>query len=116
MAKVSNIYIDQGSDYYSTIEYKVANNTPIDITGYAPEATIRKYANSTTAFNIPASVDSIESGKVNLFMPALETQAIPDGRYFYDVIITSPTGQITRIAEGTAVVTPGMTKIQVAEE
>ena len=40
-----------------------------------------------------------------------QTRDIPAGRYLYDVEITSPEGERTRVLEGIVTVTPEITKI-----
>ena len=43
-------------------------------------------------------------------LPDATTAAIDAGRYVYDLMITSGSGDKTRVVEGQATVTPGVTR------
>jgi hypothetical protein len=56
-------------------------------------------------------VFSAAQGKVRLQLSPAQSEAIPAGRWLYDVEITSPTGSKTRVVEGIVTVNPQITQI-----
>ena len=49
------------------------------------------------------------TGVVTLSLTPAQTTALSDGRYVYDLEITSSTGEVTRVIEGIITVTPQVT-------
>ena len=62
-------------------------------------------ATFTTAISNPTT-----DGQVTLSMTDTVTTALSPGRYVYDLIVTSSGGLKTRVVEGQAIVTPGVTR------
>ena len=108
MAAVHNLYIDQGADFSAEIGIYDDFNTPWDLNGYTGEAKLKKsyYSSSSHDFNVSVSSD----GMVTLTMPSTTTTLIEQGRYLYDVVITSSAGTKTRVIEGLVTINPGVTK------
>lgn len=111
MATISNLYIDQGSDYSDIITVASTNGQPLDLTGYTVAAQMRKSYQSRTSYNFSSSIYDAVNGKVRLQLSAESSNTITPGRYVYDVEITSPTGGKTRVIEGIVVITPQVTQI-----
>lgn len=111
MATTANIFIDGGANYSNIITVASSSGAPLDLTGYTTKSQMRKSYSSSTAYNFTASVFQAQQGKVRLELTAEQTGAIPPGRYLYDVEITSPSGNKTRVVEGIATVTPEITQI-----
>jgi len=110
MANVYNIFIDQGSTYSVTLEVTDSSGAQFDLTGYTAESQIRKTYTSTDATaNFTASLN-INEGTVTLSISDSITNNISAGRYVYDCIITDQSGVKTRILEGQATITPGVTR------
>jgi len=108
MAAVHNLYIDQGADFSAEIGIYDDFNTPWDLNGYTGEAKLKKsyYSSSSHDFTVSVTTD----GTVTLTMPATTTAGIEQGRYLYDVVITSSAGTKTRVIEGLVTINPGVTK------
>lgn len=111
MATISNLYVDAGSTYSNIITVGASNGSPLDLTGYTVASQMRKSYQSSTAYNFTASVYLAAQGKVRLQLTDEQSEAIPPGRYIYDVEITSPSGTTTRVVEGIVTVTPQITKV-----
>ena len=111
MATIANIFIDGGATYSNIITVAASGTGALNLTGYTVKSQIRKSYTSTTAYNFTASVYDAAAGKVRLQLTDAETGAIPPGRYLYDVEITSPAGNRTRVVEGIATITPEITQI-----
>jgi hypothetical protein len=110
MATVSNLIVDAGSDYSTLITVAATNGQPLNLTGYTVASSMRKSYTSTIVYNFTATVHNAETGKVRLQLSNTQTSAIPAGRWLYDVEITSPTGNRTRVVEGIVTVTPEITR------
>jgi hypothetical protein len=111
MATISNIFIDQGSDYSNVITVSASNGQPLNLTGYTVKSQIRKSYTSSIAYNFATSIFAPASGKVRLQLSAAASEAIPPGRYLYDVEITSEAGAKKRVVEGIVTTTPQITQI-----
>lgn len=110
MATVSNLYIDQGSDFSAIVTLKNQDGSVINLTGYALAAQFRKSYQSSSATNFIVSAYDATAGKIRLQLSASSSSAVAAGRYLYDVEITSPTGERKRALEGIVVITPEITR------
>jgi hypothetical protein len=111
MATISNLYIDAGSTYSNIITVTSSNGQPLDLTGYSVASQLRKSYQSSQAFTFTSSIFNAAQGKIRLQLTDLQSQAIPAGRWLYDVEITSASGSKTRVVEGIATVNPQITQI-----
>ena len=110
MAAVSNLYIDQGADFSTTISLTDSNGNILSLTGYTALAQIRKtYGSSTIAATFGTSLVAA-TGQITLSLTDTVTGAMDSGRYVYDVLITDSSGDKTRILEGQATVTPSVSR------
>ena len=110
MAIINNIFIDQGTDFTMTVDVQNALGNALDLTGYTLAAQIRKtYSSSNVTATFTTSHNNA-SGQVTMTLPDATTAAIESGRYVYDLMITSGAGVKTRVVEGQATVTPGVTR------
>lgn len=110
MAIKANIVIDQGTDFSATIDVLDAEDNVFDLTGYTPAAQMRKNYASSSAVTFTAT-DNDTLGQITIELTSNTTSQLEPGRYLYDVEITSPGGTISRVVEGIATVTPGITRI-----
>ena len=110
MATISNLFVDAGSNYSNIITVTATNGLALDLTNYTVKSQLRKSYTSTTAYNFTATVQTAIQGKVRLQLTAAQSEAIPPGRWLYDVEITSPTGTKTRVIEGIVTITPQITQ------
>lgn len=112
MASVSNLYVDQGSDYSNIITIASSTGAALDLTNYTVKSQMRKSYGSSVAYDFTTSVYSAVNGRIRLQLAATAASAIPAGRYLYDIEITNTlTSAKTRVLEGIVVVTPEITQI-----
>jgi hypothetical protein len=111
MATISNLYVDAGSTYSNIITVSASNGQALDLTGYTVASQMRKSYGSTTVYNFTSSIYNAALGKVRLQLTDTQSQAIPAGRWLYDVEIRSPSGAVTRVVEGIITVNPQITQI-----
>ena len=108
MAAVQNLYIDQGADFSADIGIYDDFNSPWDLNGYTGESKIKKsyYSSTSTPFTVTVNA---ATATVTLALTAANTSALSEGRYLYDVVITSAAGTKTRVIEGLVTINPGVT-------
>ena len=112
MATISNIFIDCGADYSTTVSVTDSTGSALDLTDYTAAAQIRKTyesASATVAFTVAFNSDRT-TGKLDISLTGAQTGAISQGRYVYDVLITSGASAKTRVVEGIATFNPRVTQ------
>jgi hypothetical protein len=112
MAIIANLYIDQGTDYTITVDVTTGAGEVLNLTGYTAAAQMRKTYKSSSITATFTTAVSEAAGQVTLSLTDTQTAAIADGRYVYDMTITddSSPAVTTRVVEGQAVITPGVTR------
>jgi hypothetical protein len=110
MAIKANIIIDQGTDFVATIDLETPSSTPYNLVGYTVAAQMRKNYSSSSATTFTSSHNGA-NGQITIALDKNQTMVLEPGRYLYDIEITSQGGTVMRVIEGTATVTPGMTRI-----
>ena len=110
MAIIANIFIDQGTDFSITVDVTDTSGSALNMSGYSAAAQIRKtYGSSSVSSTFSTSIAE-GTGQVTLSLTDTQTTALESGRYVYDLNVTSGGGQTTRVVEGQAIVTPGVTR------
>jgi hypothetical protein len=110
MAIVANLFIDQGTDFEIVVDVSDATGETLNLTGYSSAAQIRKtYGSTGTAATFTTAHGTPTEGKVTLTLTDTQTTGLTSGRYVYDMNITSGAGVTTRVVEGQAIITPGVT-------
>ena len=112
-AGYQELFIEQGSDYATSITLDDVNGVGFDLTDYTAKSQIRKSyysANTTAEFQIVFS-DSA-NGEITIKMSAANTSNLRAGQYFFDVKVndTTATYPYTRLIEGVIFVTPSVTR------
>ena len=110
MAIIANIFIDQGADFSITVDVSDANGNQLNLTGYSAAAQMRKtYESSSISATFTTSIAAAD-GQVTLTLTDTVTTALSPGRYVYDLVVTDGSSISTRVVEGQAIVTPGVTR------
>lgn len=110
MAIIANIFIDQGTDFSITVDVTDTSGGALNMSGYSAAAQIRKtYGSSSVSSTFTTSIAEA-TGQVTLSLTDTQTTALESGRYVYDLNVTSTGGITTRVVEGQAIVTPGVTR------
>ena len=110
MAKVIDIYIDQGSDFTATFP-PVTDNTGnvVDLSGYTAVCQIRRsYA---TIYAVQMTIDDSEfaEGVITITLDNGETAGLAPTRWVYDITIQDPINStVVKVFEGLATVNPGV--------
>ena len=110
MASISNIFIDQGATFTTTVTVTDSNGDAVNLSGYSVAAQIRKTFLSSSATAFTASISNASSGKITISLTDTQTTALEAGRFVYDVLITASGGTKTRVVEGQVTVNPSVTR------
>lgn len=110
MAIIANIFIDQGTDFNVQVDCTDTAGDVLNLTGYTATAQLRKtYGSSSASATFTCSHNGV-GGTVTMSLTDTVTAALEAGRYVYDLMVTDGSGQKSRIVEGQATVTPGVTR------
>ena len=110
MASISNIFIDQGATFTTTVTVTDSNGDAVNLSGYSVAAQIRKTFLSSTATAFTATISNASSGEITISLTPTQTTALEAGRFVYDVLITASGGTKTRVVEGQVTVNPSVTR------
>ena len=110
MAIIANIFIDQGTDFTVQVDCTDTAGDVLNLTGFTATAQLRKtYGSSSESATFKCSHNGV-GGTVTMTLTDTITTALEAGRYVYDLMVTDGSGQKSRIVEGQATVTPGVTR------
>lgn len=112
MTTRANLYVDRGMDFLVDLELLSNENLDYPVENKAFTCEIRKLYSTTPSAN--AEVTYVESSDINvleLFIPGENTQDLDPGKYQYDVIMTFPSGQTSKILEGLITIMPTVTGV-----
>ena len=102
-----DLVIEQGADW-EHIFYLFApgsSTVPLDLTGYTANMQIRSTVSAPTAI-VSLSTDNGRvaitplAGRITLTLRAADAVALTIGYAVYDLVLTSPAGAISRLAQG----------------
>ena len=110
MASISNIFIDQGATFTTTVTVTDSSGSAVNLSGYSVAAQIRKTFLSASATSFTASISNASSGEITISLTPTQTAALEAGRFVYDVVITASGGTKTRVVEGQVTVNPSVTR------
>jgi len=108
MATKLNLYIDQGTDFSTTIEVADEEGTALNLTTYTGRAQMRKHFTSTAynSFNVAGNAN----GVITVSMNAATSANIAGGRYVWDLEMVSAGNVVSRIVEGIVTINPEVTR------
>ena len=108
----ANIIIYTGTDFAQTFVLEdSASNSVKDLTGYVGCSQIKRYesSNKSADFSVAFANDRT-TGRISIEMLSGVTETLKAGKYFYDILISSPSGVTERVIEGTAIVKKSVTR------
>ena len=110
MAAFTELTIEKGATFSTTITVEDTNGDAINLTGYTANSQIRKSYYSSSANTLTATITCTSNGEITLSMTSTNTANLTPGRYLYDLVITAPDTTRTRVVEGIVNVLPGITR------
>jgi len=102
-----NIVIPQGTDFSEVFTSTETDGSASNLSGYTGDSKIRKYPGSSVSESFTVSITGL-TGEVSIAMTSGKTVNLKPGRYYYDVYLTSAAGSVSRMVEGMAMVTAGI--------
>lgn len=124
-AGVYTIICEQGSSFRLDLTYTNNDGTPIHLAGYHAAMEVRRARTVNSRLITQLSTDngriqipSPETGEILLAMSAEDTAELPEGDYFYDLVvwIDTPVGgviekDVFRVIEGNFTIRPRVTRV-----
>jgi hypothetical protein len=105
-----NLSIEQGSSWELSLEVDSTAGTDLDITGYSFAAKLAKSHYDDTPIALTSAIIAASTGKFRLSLTPAQTSALDSAyTYIYDVEMTSNTGVVTRLIQGSATINAGVT-------
>lgn len=119
MAAKHNIVIEQGATFPLNIKWQDSDQNPINLTGYRVRMQIRQTPESVTTL-LSFDSNSLTTGQaigalnatgvIDIALSAAITTALTFRLAEWDLTVTSAGGEVTRLVEGKASVSPGVTR------
>ncbi len=110
-----NLIIEQYSTFKTRFAWLDKNKTAIDLTGYTALMQVRDAVGSVILIELSTINGRIVitplTGVIELNLTDEETGFLTVKSAVYDLVLTSPTGQATRLMEGKVTVSPGVTHV-----
>ena len=101
----TNLLIYKHTDFEQTFGLEDGqSNSAKDLTGFTGSCKMQRTLNlgGLTAFNLAFTNRTL--GKVRISLTSTQTANIADGKYFYELMLTDPSGVVERVIEGVVIV------------
>ena len=109
-AAYTNLYIEQGTTYSTSITLDDVYNNAYNLVGYSANSQIRKSYYSANATAFFSTTIGTSNGTVTLSLSASTSANIAPGRYVYDTKIIDSSNNVTRILEGIVEIAPSVSR------
>ena len=110
MAAFTELLIEQGATFSTTVNVEDTAGAAINLYGYSASSQMRKSFYATSNTIITSTITGNANGEITLSMTAAATANLTPGRPVFDLLITSPSSVKTRVVEGIIVISPGVTQ------
>lgn len=112
MAAYVELYIDQGTDFSSTINLTDdVTNAPINVANYIVTSQFRRsYYSANVSGNFVCQITDAASGEISLSLSGSTSANIKAGRYLFDVKTVDDLGAKSRVVEGIITILPQVTR------
>ena len=106
-----DITVEQGATFERNITIKDSANVAINISGSTFQGQIRKrHQSATKEADFDFTITNASGGIVQATITAANTGNMEPGDFVYDIEWTQSDATVTRLLEGTATVTPQVTR------
>jgi hypothetical protein len=106
---VNNLIIDSGEDFSQELTLENSLNRSVNLVGYGASSQIRKHPESSKVVaGFGVSIFNPEEGQIRISLGSTVTSTIPEGRYVYDILITTASGMKNIVVEGMVNVRAGI--------
>ena len=90
MAAFSELLIEQGATFSSTVNVEDSAGAAINLSGYSASSQMRKSYYAVSNTTITSTITGNANGEITLSMTSANTATLTPGRYVYDLLITAP--------------------------
>ena len=109
-----NLTFSQGATWKLAMTYTNSTSDPIDLPNYTARMQARQSYDSGTPVLSLTNGSGIAlggtAGTIDLLVDAVTSAAIAAAQYVYDLEIESASGEVSRVVQGTLIVTPEVTR------
>jgi len=101
----TNLIIYKHTDFEQTFILEDSqSNSAKDLTGFTGTCKMQRTLNlgSLTSFSVAFTNRTL--GKVRISLTSTQTANLPDGKYFYELMLTDPNDVVERVIEGVVIV------------
>jgi len=101
----TNLLIYKHTDFEQTFVLEDGqSNSAKDLTGFTGSCKMQRTLNlgGLTSFNLAFTNRTL--GKVRISLTNTQTGNLADGKYFYELMLTDPSGVVERVIEGVVIV------------
>tara|TARA_B100000900_G_scaffold393239_1_gene389500 strand:- start:11 stop:349 length:339 start_codon:yes stop_codon:yes gene_type:complete len=107
----SNIIVNTGTDFNQIFTLEDGqSNSALNLTSFDVKAQMRKHPTSSGVTTFTATIYSASDGQIQLGLSTTTTSSLKEGRYMYDVVLTDTSNVMSRVLEGSVMVTKGVTQ------
>lgn len=105
MASVSsvNLVIQKGTYFEETFALTSEDGSGLNLNGATATSKLRKHPTAGIAYTFSTTTTVLNS-TIKISMTSEQTTNLPSGRCYYDLLITSSIGIISKVLEGTVMV------------
>ena len=100
---VVNLVIQKGTDFEETFTLTSEDGGILNLTNQTATAKLRKYPTSSTSYSFSTTL-TVADSTVRIAMSDDITATLPSGRCYYDVILISSGGAISKVIQGNVIV------------
>jgi hypothetical protein len=101
----TNLIIYKHTDFEQTFVLEDSlSNSAKDLTGFTGTCKMQRTLNLGSLTDLSVSFTNRANGKVRISLTNTQTANIPDGKYFYELMLTDPNGIVERVIEGVVIV------------
>lgn len=111
-----SIVCEQGATKSIQMVWRDSEGDPIDLTDYSVRSQVRQTHHSIDPILDLGDEGYISiltpetNGQLSIVIPASVTASLPSGRFVFDIELEDDVGTVTRLIEGSFVVTPEVTR------
>ena len=101
----TNLVIYKFTDFEQTFVLEDSqSNSAKDLTGFTGSCKMQRTLNLGSLTSFTLSFTNRVNGKVRISLTNTQTAAIEEGKYFYELMLTDPSGIVERVIEGVVIV------------
>ena len=101
----TNLVIYKYTDFEQTFMLEDSStNSAKDLTGFTATCKMQRTLNLGSLTNFTLSFTNRSQGKIRITLTDDQTAQIADGKYFYELVLTDPSGIVERVIEGVEIV------------